>query len=134
MKYRTKQKELIHSFFIKHRSNCVTALELKDIFQDEKIGLTTIYRCLQALEEENVIRKFISEHSNSATYEFIENDKYSNSHYHLKCTNCDNIIHLECSNFTNLSSHIAKEHQFAIDPMKTTIYGTCASCENKQDM
>lgn len=128
MKYKTKQKELIHSYFIKHKGLCVTALDLKEAYKDEKIGLTTIYRCLQELQKEEIIRKFTNVHTNSAAYEYIENEKYSNAHYHLKCTNCNTIVHLECSNFKNLSTHIATEHHFTINPTKTTIYGLCKNC------
>lgn len=131
MKYQTKQKELILSYFKDHKSTCITALQLKEEFENQKIGLTTIYRCLQQLEKENVIRKYNIEHSTSAVYEYVNHSHNSDTHYHLKCTECDSIIHLECNNFIELTSHIANEHHFMINPCKTTIYGICEECANK---
>ncbi|MFV0395880.1 MAG: Fur family transcriptional regulator [Coprobacillaceae bacterium] len=132
MKYKTRQKELLYTYFVEHKHVCISAQELKDIFKEERIGLTTIYRSLQDLENDGVIRKYTNEHNNSASYEYVEDKGCSHGHYHLKCTSCDAIMHLECSSFENLKHHIEQEHQFIINPMKTTIYGLCLDCSSKQ--
>lgn len=128
MKYKTKQKELLYFYFLEHQDSCLTAQELKHIFKEQKIGLTTIYRCLQELEEEHIIHRYIGEKNRSSTYQYHKNIKDVDSHYHLQCTKCHALIHLECDSIKTLTNHIEIEHHFRIDPMKTTIYGLCNQC------
>ncbi len=125
MKYKTKQKELIYNYFIKSKGD-ITAMELKEVFKG-KIGLTTIYRCLQELEKDHIIHKYTNGLTHCATYEYIPHN--ATNHYHLQCLQCHTIIHLECSTFQEVASHIEHEHHFTMSPTKTTIYGLCEHCQ-----
>lgn len=134
--YKTKQKASILDFLINNKNKHVTADEIIRYFEDigNPISKSTIYRNLDALVEENTIRKYITqERGNSACYQFIDNKNECIVHYHLKCIECEKLIHLTCDEITELTEHIYKEHKFKLDSFKTVLYGTCEDCLNKRE-
>ena len=127
MTYNTKQKDIILNYLIENKDKCLTSNQIYEYLKkDNKIGLTTIYRFLNKLESENLIRKYTDK--KSATYQYINNDECKN-HIHLKCIKCNSIIHLECDEALNLSKHIKDEHNFNID---STIFGICKECNDEK--
>jgi Fur family ferric uptake transcriptional regulator len=93
------------------------------------IGLTTIYRYLDRLVQQGVARRFSSDGQDGACYQLVcEQDGTTPQHFHLRCDACGRLIHLECSELTDIASHVYSEHAFAIDPLNTVFYGTCAQC------
>lgn len=126
MTYNTKQKDTILNYLKKNEDKCLTINEIYSaLVKDNNIGLTTIYRFLNKLEEDNIIKKYTDK--KEATYQYINNDECKN-HIHLKCLKCNRIIHLDCHDANNLSKHIKEEHNFNID---STIFGVCKECLNE---
>ena len=129
MSYNTKQKDIILNYLINNKDKCLTINEIYNslIKNSNNIGLTTIYRFLNKLENENVIKKYTDK--KEATYQYIANEECKN-HIHLKCLKCNRIIHLECNDAVKLSNHIKDEHNFYID---STIFGLCKECLNEKN-
>ena len=128
MTYNTKQKDVILNYLIKNKDKCVTINDIyENIKKDHKLGLTTVYRFLNKLTEENIIKKYTDK--KEATYQYIDNDECKN-HLHLKCMKCNRIIHLDCHDALLLSKHIHDEHDFNID---STIFGVCKECQNEKN-
>ena len=128
--YNTKQREIILNYLIDNKNKTITA---EDIIKystkiGEKIGKATVYRNLNNLVENNIIKKFILEDNKCSCYQYIDGKKCED-HYHLKCKNCNKIIHLDCDEFKNIQNHISKEHDFEIDSIKTVLYGLCKNCK-----
>ena len=128
--YNTKQREIILNYLIDNKNKTITA---EDIIKystkiGEKIGKATVYRYLNNLVENNIIKKFILEDNKCSCYQYIDGKKCED-HYHLKCKNCNKIIHLYCDEFKNIQNHISKEHDFEIDSIKTVLYGLCKNCK-----
>ena len=127
MTYNTKQKDIILNYLIDNKDKCLTSNEIYEYLKkDNKIGLTTIYRFLNKLESECLIKKYTDK--KEATYQYINNDECKN-HIHLKCIKCNSIIHLECDEANHLTKHIRDEHNFDID---STIFGVCRECQNEK--
>lgn len=128
-KYKTKQRMKILEH-LKNKQEHVTAENIIEHFKNEgsPIGKSTVYRCLDSLVEENIIRKYISSERSSACFQYIKNNEKCNNHYHMKCTKCGNLFHLNCDEIFELQQHIFKEHNFKIDICKTILYGTCENC------
>ena len=98
------------------------------------IGKSTVYRYLDNLVQENIIRKYVSSESGvAACFQYINNQIECNNHYHLKCTKCGNLLHLNCNEINELSNHIFEEHKFKLDTCKTVLYGTCEICLSKEE-
>lgn len=128
--YRTKQRELILDYLIRNKEKHVTADMIINYFKynGTPIGKSTVYRYLDMLVSENVIRKFTIEEGKSACYQYgTKNDKCT-EHYHFKCNICGKLYHVNCDFMNEIKDHIYLEHKFIIDSSKTVFYGTCYEC------
>lgn len=132
--YRTKQRDRILNCLQNHREH-VTAEQVREYLkaEGESVGQTTIYRNLDKLVEEGTVLKYASAGGLGACYQYVGQSGHSPDHYHLICTGCGQVIHLECRYLDELSAHIREEHQFSFDKFKTVLYGHCSRCaaENK---
>lgn len=134
MGYITKQSTEILECLKENKNRHLTADEVYGILCSNgvSVGRTTVYRHLEKLYADSVIRKFTLGDSTSACYQFFEGDEKCFNHYHLKCTVCGKLIHAECGFLNELSEHIFNEHNFKIDGEKTVLYGVCSVCANKE--
>lgn len=131
--YNTKQREIILNYLIENKNRTITAEEIINYSRriGEKIGKATVYRYLTNLLESNMVKKFILEDGKGSCYQYVDGKKCE-EHYHLKCKNCNKIIHLDCDEFINIQKHILKEHDFEIDSIKTVLYGMCKKCKESK--
>ena len=132
MDYNTKQRQTILDFLMKSNSH-VTAAEIEKHLSDcgKKVGTATIYRYLNKLLAEGLVRKFSS--VDGACYQYIGNGK-CHTHYHFVCQSCNKLIHVECSALDTLSSHFFEKHGFKVDMGKTVFCGECSQCSEKRNM
>lgn len=132
--YKTKQRAAILEYLKQNVDNHITADNIIEYFRrvGNPIGKSTVYRYLDSLVEENVIRKYTgSEKGDSACFQYIVDGEECHSHFHMKCSKCGSLIHLDCHEMEELSEHIFKEHKFKLDICKTILYGTCENCMKK---
>ncbi len=123
--YNTNQRIILEKYLKNNEDKFISSNDILDFVKKEKyeIGLTTIYRFLNLLEKNNMVRIEIRNHTKY--YQYIS-DK-CNNHFHLKCKKCGKIIHLNCKEFEDVKVHILKEHKFQLD-YNTIIYGICCNC------
>lgn len=128
-KYNTKQREIILNYLKENKDSNITADEILNFCSQSgnKIGKATVYRYLNDLVKQNIVKKYMVEDRNCSCYQYVE-EKNCSEHYHLKCEKCNKIIHLECEEFKEIQHHIAKEHNFKLDSIKTILYGICKEC------
>ncbi|MGI6578419.1 MAG: Fur family transcriptional regulator [Eubacteriales bacterium] len=131
--YRTKQRELIYSFLKKNSDLHITAEEISDHLkrQGSRVGKATIYRYLDRLVADNVVRKYHLGSGTSACYQYIEDKSRCAEHFHLKCIGCGELIHMECNDLERFFCHLRDKHDFKADPTQTVVYGECAKCLEK---
>ncbi len=115
---------------VEHSGTCLSAKDIMDMLPH--IGEATVYRCLASLAEDGDVKKFISEKGQGSYYQFSPCGSRE-THFHLKCTSCGRLIHLDCGFMKDFEEHVLTEHDFAVDNTRTVIYGVCAECrgENK---
>lgn len=128
--YHTDQKEMIIRFFEQNNDRQITVSDIKNelLNSNQKIGLATIYRQLEALEKIGLIKKFADESGKKSCWQYVNGNVNCSFHYHLKCEKCGKIIHLDCKFVSEIDSHILKEHKFNMDRSKTIFYGICENC------
>jgi Fur family ferric uptake transcriptional regulator len=102
-----------------------TAQELHAILRDrgERIGLTTVYRTLQALadaEQVDVLR--------SADGEAAYRRCSGGHHHHLVCRSCGRTVEVEGPAVERWADRVASEHGFVDVSHTLEVFGTCASC------
>lgn len=128
--YKTKQREAILEYIVDNKDKHVTADEIISRFskQENPIGKSTVYRYLDKLCNENIIRKFNIDGSSSACYQYGNGDDCCQEHYHFKCLACGDLFHVSCKLMNGIKEHVMAEHDFAIDNRKTVFYGMCGKC------
>ncbi len=127
--YKTKQRELLVNFLTENRDRHFTAgeIELALAHRGEKLGKATVYRRLERLVEEGVVRRFVSDGERVSCYQFAGGDECKN-HYHLKCLRCGDLLHVECSYLDEMSKHVRAHHGFEVSTEKITLCGVCEKC------
>ncbi len=130
--YRTRQREVILEF-LKNSDSCHVSIE--EVLEHlkaagEKVGRTTIYRYMEKLTDEGVLRKYFIEEGAGACYQYVNPQENCHEHFHLKCLKCGRLIHVECEYLDQIGSHILTHHGFEIDNTKTVFYGICRDCSS----
>ncbi|NLM60574.1 MAG: transcriptional repressor [Clostridiales bacterium] len=128
--YKTKQRELIYNFLKENSSLHITADEISEHLkkQGSRVSMATIYRYLDRLVASKVVRKYHLGNGESACYQYIEDTSDCSGHFHLKCTGCGELIHMECSDLEKFFCHLRDEHNFRADLTQTVVYGECEKC------
>jgi Fe2+/Zn2+ uptake regulation proteins len=126
VKYNTKQKQQILDLFKNNIGNLfsVKEISLKLELNGKATGVSTIYRFLDELAIEGHVKKY--KEKNMTKYGYFSCVKQN--HYHLKCDNCNEVIHIDCKSITNMRDHILGDHGFEIDIENLFITGRCKEC------
>jgi len=128
--YKTRQKQIILDYFISRSATHTTAAQAVAELHaaGHTIAPSTVYRCMERLENEGLLRKYVIDETSAACWQYIEEPAACRHHFHLKCTCCGELIHADCDFLETLGEHILEHHGFAVDNLKTVLYGTCAAC------
>jgi Fur family ferric uptake transcriptional regulator len=128
--YHTRQGQSILDYMKSLGGSHVTVNQVVRHFEgtEEAVGQTTVYRRLEKLAAEGMIRKYILHDGKSACYQYISGEKNCREHFHLKCENCGALIHVDCDFLDEIARHLLHRHHFQINMLKTVFYGTCKKC------
>ncbi len=133
MSYNTKQKKAIVQYVESMKNEHFTVESLCERLSqnDITVGRTTVYRCLEKLSADGVLRKYSAAAGESVCYQYVDEAKHCHEHFHLKCEKCGSLIHMECDELESIAEHIKSHHGFCLNPLKTVIYGVCEGCASK---
>ncbi|MBZ7935158.1 MULTISPECIES: Fur family transcriptional regulator [Campylobacter] len=128
LKY-TKQREILlktlyHSDT--HHTPESLYMEIKQVEPDLNVGIATVYRTLNLLEEAEMVTS-ISFGSAGKKYELANKPH----HDHMICKNCGKIIEFENSIIERQQALIAKEYNFKLTGHLMQLYGICDDCNQK---
>jgi Fur family transcriptional regulator, ferric uptake regulator len=87
------------------------------------IGLTTVYRAMQALAEEGTV-----DSTRSPAGELVYRRCSPRHHHHLMCRSCGRVIEVEGPAIERWTSAIAAQHGFREVGHNVEIFGTCPDC------
>ena len=131
--YQTRQKQIIYAFFAENPHFQFSAKEVaSQLKQTAQIGESTVYRLIKKLTEDGEIRRFHGKNGKAVVYQFAGKSAHCDAHFHLKCSDCGQLFHLDCGLVKDFEAHMDSHHGFFIDHTKTVIYGTCAHCHKKE--
>lgn len=110
---------------LEHAGGFASAQEVHQLMarQGERIGLTTIYRALQALQKENIV-DVLRRDDGEAIYRLCGDEH----HHHLVCKKCGRTVEIEGGAIEKWAVSVAKEHGFREVGHSAEIFGTCANC------
>jgi len=98
---------------------------VKERYPEQNIGIATIYRTLNFLEEVELISS-ISFGKEGKKYE----SNKDTHHDHLICTKCGKIVEFLDSYIEKRQEKVAKENGFKITDHTMQIYGICQKCQD----
>lgn len=129
-RYNTKAKQHIIDYLEKNKNTTVTVFDIKKYFDETeyKADITTIYRYLNKLVEDNIVIKYTSGKGRKANYQYLGEKRDCNNHIHIQCIKCGQILHLDCEYMDDLVNHIKAKHGFNIEHNKSILYGKCSKC------
>lgn len=133
MNYKTKQREIILDYVIKNKDTHFTAEDLLFYLKQNgtSIGKSTVYRHLDKLVSEDIVRKYYLGEGMPACFQYVDTGQTCKEHFHLKCIKCGTLIHVVCDELEGMANHIARHHHFQINQKKTVLYGICETCANQ---
>ena len=129
MNYKTKHREELINFLKKNQDRHLSIQEII-IEMKGKVPTATLYRLMDSLVKEGVVRKYIIGPSSSCCYQY-NSCLEDNEHFHLICEKCGRLFHLRCDEVSHLMKHINDEHGFSIDPCRINLYGVCEECQKE---
>lgn len=131
-KYKTKQREILIGYLKTLPGIHVTANDVCEYFkkQGASIGQSTVYRHLESLVDEGILKKYIIDGNSPACFEYIGADGQEEAGlcFHCKCEKCGKLIHLHCKEAEALQLHLFEKHRFQVNPIRTVFYGLCEQC------
>ncbi len=130
--YKTRQRELIFAAIESFGDEHFTAAEavLRTHSLGTVVAQSTMYRELERLTGEGILRRFEMGAGQSACYQRSRCGDCP-EHFHLKCSECGGLMHMDCRFMRELESHFKTHHGFRLDTSKTVLYGLCEKCEGR---
>ncbi|MGH3471072.1 MAG: Fur family transcriptional regulator [Nocardioidaceae bacterium] len=89
----------------------------------DEVGLTTVYRTLQALADAGEIDML-----RTADGESVYRQCSGGHHHHLVCRSCGRTVEIEGPTVESWANRTARQHGFAEIEHTLEIFGTCGSC------
>ncbi|WP_102400578.1 Fur family transcriptional regulator [Haloimpatiens massiliensis] len=126
----TPQRRAIVSTIIENEGKHLTAEEIYDLVKEgcPEIGLATVYRTLQLLEQLSVVSKLELD-DGCSRYELVHENE-NHKHHHLICTKCGKVIEVKDDLLEDLESKIEETYKFKIYDHSLKFYGLCRNCIN----
>ncbi|KDR94185.1 Fur family transcriptional regulator, ferric uptake regulator [Peptoclostridium litorale DSM 5388] len=93
-----------------------------------EIGLATVYRTVQILDDINVVSK-LDLNDGCLRYELSLNNEDDHNHHHLICNNCGVVIEVREDLLDMLEETIEKNYDFKIKDHDLRVFGICKNCK-----
>lgn len=88
-----------------------------------KIGLTSIYRCLDLFESLGMVFKIVN--GSSVKYKFCEMESH---HHHVVCKTCGKVVEIDFCNISDWSEKVTESTGYEVTDHQLNFYGFCKSC------
>ena len=132
VQYKTKHRDELTGYLETIPGQHITVSEICAHFKEQgnPIGTTTVYRHLERMVDEGLVKKYIIDANSPACFEYVSKREEAmiDTCFHCKCERCGRLIHLHCEDLIGLQEHLAAAHHFHVNPMRTVFYGLCDEC------
>lgn len=129
LKY-TRQRELLLKCLYNNNAHFTPEnlyLYIKELDPSLNIGIATVYRTLNLLEEAGIVTS-ISFGTQGKKFELANKPH----HDHMICKLCGEIIEFQDATIERKQEQVAKEHNFELTGHLMQLYGICAECSKKR--
>ncbi|WP_462420774.1 ferric iron uptake transcriptional regulator [Salinicoccus sp. Marseille-QA3877] len=133
----TPQREVTLRVLLENESDHLSAedvfMKVKDKYPE--IGLATVYRTLELLNELKILDK-INFGDGVSRYD-LRKEGAEHFHHHLVCINCGSVEEIEEDLLGEVEKKVENDFQFKITDHRLTFHGICRTCtsnsENKEN-
>lgn len=127
----TPQRRSIVDTIIRNEGSHLTTEELYDLVKVDcpEIGLATVYRTVQLLEDMGVVCK-LDLSDGCSRYELVHEEE-NHQHHHLICTNCNKVIEFQGDLLDTLELEIEEKYEFKVKNHSLKFFGICKECLQK---
>ena len=128
----TPQREVTVRVLLENESSHLSAedvfMKVKDKYPE--IGLATVYRTLELLNELNVLDK-VNFGDGVSRYD-LRKEGANHFHHHLICIHCGSVEEVEEDLLTDVEKIVKHEFNFDIIDHRLTFHGICKLCQVKE--
>lgn len=128
----TSQRRAVYDIIAAAPGKHFTAEEIYNIVRESYsgIGIATVYRTLQVLEELELIKKdYLA--GGVVRYE-IKHSEEEHAHHHLICLGCGEILEAREDLMEAIEDLIEKQYKFRVTDHNIKFYGFCLNCSEKE--
>ena len=124
---RTRQRAAVQTA-LEGRDDFMSAQQLHDLLrqQGESVGLTTVYRSLQALADAGVVDSLVTDDG-----ETVYRRCSPEHHHHLVCRSCGRTVEIAGPAVETWADAVAREHGFTDISHTLELFGLCADCASR---
>ena len=126
MTYNTQREKQILNLLSGEKEKTFTIEEICDRILTEG-GKSTVYRIVSRLTGEGILKKITDQRSRRVSYQYL-GEKSCCEHLHLKCKNCERLIHLDKSASQTIINLLNRSGSFSLDPTEI-LGGLCRECK-----
>lgn len=125
----TTQRRVILDVIIENQGQHLNPEEIYDRVKDKypEIGLATVYRTLQLLDDLNIIHK-LNFNDGCSRYE-VNSNTSDHHHHHLICLDCGKVIEVEIDLLDDLEEKIEQDGEFKVVDHRVKFFGYCKDCQ-----
>ena len=128
----TPQREVTVRVLLENESSHLSAedvfMKVKDKYPE--IGLATVYRTLELLNELNVLDK-VNFGDGVSRYD-LRKEGAQHFHHHLICIHCGSVEESEEDLLTDVEKIVTRDFNFDIIDHRLTFHGVCKLCKGKE--
>ncbi|CEA00127.1 Ferric uptake regulation protein [Jeotgalicoccus saudimassiliensis] len=128
----TPQREVTVRVLLENESSHLSAedvfMKVKDKYPE--IGLATVYRTLELLNELNVLDK-VNFGDGVSRYD-LRKEGAQHFHHHLICIHCGSVEEIEEDLLTDVEKIVTRDFEFDIIDHRLTFHGVCKLCKGKE--
>lgn len=110
-------------------SHChLSTEEIHEILKGKEsgIGIATVYRTLQILEEINLVQRSCFD-DGCVRYQYADSEE-KHEHHHLVCEDCGNVVDIHEDFLELLEEQVLKSYGFEVTNHKLMLFGKCKIC------
>ena len=98
--------------------------------QDPSLNLSTVYRTLRLLEQEDLVSaRIFNEERRQERFDAA----YPSEHHHFMCTACKSVIEFETGLISQIKRQFERQNGVWVETGSIVLYGLCDRCRQKEN-
>ena len=96
--------------------------------QDPSLNLSTVYRTLRLLEQEDLVStRIFNEERRQESFD----PAYPSEHHHFRCTACKSVIEFETGLIGQIKMQFERQNGARVETGSIVLYGVCVHCRQE---